>query len=217
MIKRLDVIVLGLLTARPRTGYDIRKWLDQNGKIMGYSAPTSQIYRQMARLVDRNWAYTVADPRSSGPDAKLYLLTEEGRAAFDEWATAPYEPAERPMDPDFQVRMLFTQHLGPAAILKLVRTELRYRTTQHDRRFGFDPFLLRDDAGPAERAWGQEVHLLLNQRGRLLAANHITWLEATEARLALLVESAQHPAATGAPAAAVETAHQPHDSDPPTS
>jgi len=195
MIKRLDVIVLGLLTARPRTGYDIRKWLDKHGKIMGYSAPTSQIYRQMARLVERNWAHTVADPRSSGPDAKLYVLTDEGRAAFDEWATSPYEPAERPMDPDFQVRMLLTQHHGPAAILELVRTELRYREAQHELRFGFDPFLLREDAGPAERAWGQEVHLLLNQRGRLLAANHITWLETTEARLALLVESAQQPTA----------------------
>jgi DNA-binding PadR family transcriptional regulator len=217
VIKRLDVIVLGLLTARPRTGYDIRKWLDEHGKIMGYSAPTSQIYRQMARLVDRNWAYTVADPRSSGPDAKLYVLTDEGRAAFDEWATAPYEPAERPMDPDFQVRMLFTQHLGPAAILELVRTELRYRTAQHERRFAFDSFLLPVDAAPTERAWAQEVHLLLHQRGRLLAANHITWLESAEARLAVLVGSTQHPAVTGAPATAGEATDQPQNSSPPAS
>ena len=194
MIKRLDVIVLGLLTARARTGYDIRKWLDKYGKIMGYTAPTSQIYRQMARLVDRNWAYTVTDPRTSGPDAKLYILTDEGRAAFDEWATSPYEPAERPMDPHFQVRMLFTQHQGPAAMLELIRTELRYRTVQHKLRFSYDPFLLSEDAGPAERAWGQEVDLLLNQRGRLLAATHIAWLETTEARLALLVESTERQA-----------------------
>ena len=189
MIKRLDVIVLGLLTARPRTGYDIRKWLDEHGKIMGYSAPTSQIYRQMARLVDREWAYIVADPRNSGPDAKLYVLTDEGRAAFDEWATSPYEPAVRPMDPDFQVRMTFTQHLGPEALLELVRTELRFRQEQHQHPLPHDPTLLPDDASPEQRGWLQEVQLLSTQRGRYVVSSFITWLEATEARLALLVEN----------------------------
>jgi DNA-binding PadR family transcriptional regulator len=70
MIKRLDVIVLGLLTARPRTGYDVRKWLETYGRVIGYSAPPSQIYRQLTRLEDRGWAESVIDPRSSGPDAK---------------------------------------------------------------------------------------------------------------------------------------------------
>ena len=45
VIKRLDVIVLGLLTARPRTGYDVRKWLDTYGRVMGYTAPA---YRSTA-------------------------------------------------------------------------------------------------------------------------------------------------------------------------
>ena len=200
MIKRLDVIVLGLLKARPRTGYDIRKWLDTYGRIMGYSAPTSQIYRQLTRLAERDWAYTVADPRSSGPDAKLYVLTDLGHEVFEEWATSPYEPAERPMDPDFQVRLRFTQHRGPAAALDLVRTELHYRRAQHERQFPYHPTLLPEEAGPAERAWDREMHLMLNQRGRLLASTLITWLETTEVRLAALVESIEQPAATADPA-----------------
>jgi DNA-binding PadR family transcriptional regulator len=192
LIKRLDVILLGLLTARPRTGYDIRKWLDTYGNYFGYSAPTSQIYRQMARLVERNWAYSVVDPRSSGPDAKLYTITDEGRAAFEDWVSSPYEPAQRPMDPYFQLRLLFSQHRGPAKILELVRTELDFRRAQHEQPVSdFSASLLPEDAGPAERAWAREMYLVQNQRGRFLASTLITWLETTEARLAVLVESAE--------------------------
>ena len=202
MIKRLDVILLGLLKARPRTGYDIRKWLDTYGNYFGYNAPTSQIYRQMARLVDRNWARSVIDPRSSGPDAKLYTITGQGREAFEEWVSSPYEPAQRPMDPYFQVRMLFSQHRGPATILALVRTELEFRRVQHEHQLDdFSATLLPPDAGPAERAWAQEMYLLQNQRGRFMASNLITWLETTEARLAILVEKAERPAAEAAPQA----------------
>jgi DNA-binding PadR family transcriptional regulator len=202
MIKRLDVIVLGLLTARSRTGYDVRKWLDTYGRGVGYTAPASQIYRQLARLEDRGWAESVRDPRTSGPDAKLYTLTDAGRQAFDEWATGPYEPSQRPMDPDFQVRMTFTQHLGPEALLELVRTELRFRQEQHQHPLPHDPTLLPDDATPEQRAWLQEVQLLATQRGRYVVSSFITWLEATEARLTLLVQNRRRGLPTWLPAPA---------------
>ncbi|WP_210480140.1 PadR family transcriptional regulator [Naasia sp. SYSU D00948] len=193
MLQRLDVVVLGLLSVRPRTGYDVRKWLDRYGWSLGYTARTSQIYRHLARLVERGWATSSLDPREAGPDAKLYGITEAGRAAFEEWVDSPYEPAERPMDPDFQVRMTFTRHRGPQVLLELVRTELAYRRAQHDRPVVWDGSLLPLDSGPEEREWSDEVSLLLQQRGRLLAGNLITWLESTEARLALLVRnSAPH-------------------------
>jgi DNA-binding PadR family transcriptional regulator len=188
MIKTLDVILLGLLRARPRTGYDVRKWLDVYGRVLGYSAPSSQIYRQLVRLEDRGWAESVVDPRSTGPDAKLYNLSEAGREAFDAWATAPYVPLPRPLDPDFQLRFQFTQHLGPEALLAVVRTELRFRVDQHRDPLPFDPTLVPEDADDDEIAWSKEVYLLGTQRGRFLVSTLITWLEATEARLSVLVE-----------------------------
>jgi DNA-binding PadR family transcriptional regulator len=189
MIKRLDVIVLGLLTARPRTGYDVRKWLNTYGRVMGYTAPVSQIYRQLARMEERGWAQSVVDPRATGPDAKLYTLTEQGRQAFDEWATGPYEPTTRPMEPDFQVRMMFIQHLGPEAMLQLIRTELQFRREQHLHPLPHDMSLLPEDATPEQRAWLQEVQLLGTQRGRYVVSSFIAWLEAAEARLSLLVQN----------------------------
>ena len=188
-MQRLDIVLLGLLREAPRTGYDIRKWLDRNGWPLGYTAQTSQIYRQLGRLVERGWARSQPDPRRSGPDARLYGLTDAGIEALEAWVDSPYEPAQRPMDPDFQVRMFFSQHRGPEFLLRLVRAELAYRRQQHGRVLDLSP------ADAPSNVWAAEVRLLLHQRGRALAATLIAWLEATEERLALLTTSAASPAA----------------------
>ena len=121
------MILLSLLSTSARTGYDVRKWLDRHGAYVGYSAQTSQIYRQLGKLVDREWAVPVPDPRDSGPDAKLYQITEEGRRKLQEWIDSPYEPPLRPLDPDFQVRLRFAGTQSPEKALELVRTELQFR------------------------------------------------------------------------------------------
>ncbi|MFD3443856.1 PadR family transcriptional regulator [Microbacteriaceae bacterium 4G12] len=205
MLQKLDIVTLGLLRQGPHTGYDVRKWLDRYGWALGYTAQTSQIYRQLGRLVERGWAASTPDPRGSGPDAKLYALAEDGRAAFEAWVDSPYEPVERPMDPDFQVRMYFSRHRGPSTLLELVRTELRFRRAQHDRRVPVDAGLSGVDRGTGastgadsgytgDAAWALEASLLLESRGRLLAATLIAWLESAEDRLAHLVAAFPAPA-----------------------
>ncbi|WP_150309207.1 PadR family transcriptional regulator [Planctomonas psychrotolerans] len=195
MLQRLDIVTLGLLAQHPHTGYDVRKWLDRYGWALGYTARTSQIYRQLGRLLERGWVDSTPDPRRSGPDAKLYALTERGRITFEEWVDSPYEPAERPMDPDFQVRMFFSRSRGPGALLELVRIEQRFRRAQHDRRLSIDHDSVSPGVDSAEVAWNREVNLLLDGRGRLLGANLLAWLEAAEARLELLASGAFSPSA----------------------
>ena len=195
MLSRLDAISVGLLSSRPRTGYDVRKWLDMFGRVFGYSAQTSQIYRQLGRLVERGWARVVPDPRTTGPDAKLYLLTEEGRAQFTEWLLSPYVPSQRPMDPDFQVRLHFSAQLGPEAALNLVREELRFRRAQHELPLPFDESAIPDAANAEMAEWIRDLALMSEQRGRALASTYIDWLEAAERRLAFLVQAGRYQAA----------------------
>jgi DNA-binding PadR family transcriptional regulator len=95
-LARLDVILLGLLSTGDRTGYDVWKWFEGRGSFVGYSAKTSQIYRQLGRLVEWGWANPVHAPRLSGPDAKLYSLTDAGRVRLQEWIDSPYVPPSRP-------------------------------------------------------------------------------------------------------------------------
>jgi DNA-binding PadR family transcriptional regulator len=187
---RLEVILLSLLSTSARTGYDVRKWLDRHGAYVGYSAQTSQIYRQLGKLVDREWAVPIPDPRDSGPDAKLYQITDEGRRKLQEWIDSPYEPPLRPLDPDFQVRLRFAGTHSPEKALELVRTELRFRR-EHRQNHLIVTELAEEDFGPDEdedeRYWREELIRLQSERGLYMVNSLMAWLEATEVRLEALI------------------------------
>jgi DNA-binding PadR family transcriptional regulator len=188
---RLEVILLGLLSTSDRTGYDVRKWLDRRGVYVGYTAQTSQIYRQLGKLVEREWASPIPDPRDSGPDAKLYRITDEGRRMLQEWIDSPYVPPLRPLDPDFQVRLRFAGTQSPEKALELVRIELRFRR-EHGQNHLF-PMDLGDEDFPAdddqeERYWREELHRLQSERGLYMVNSLMTWLEATEVRLEAMIQ-----------------------------
>lgn len=188
---RLEVILLSLLSTNARTGYDVRKWLDRQGVYVGYTAQTSQIYRQLGKLVDREWAVPIPDPRDSGPDAKLYQITEAGREKLQEWVDSPYEPPLRPLDPDFQVRFFFAGPHSPEKALELVRTELRFRREHRQNHLIIMDLAEEDlaaDDDEDQRDWREEIARLQSERGLYMVNSLMAWLEATERRLEALVE-----------------------------
>jgi len=198
-LTRLEVITLGLLATGDRTGYDIRKWFDQYGSFVGYAAQTSQIYRQLRRLVDDGWAVVGEDQRSGGPDAKPYSLTAEGRGRLDDWVASPYVPARRPLDPDLQLRLRFAGGRDPQIALDIVRTELAVRREQERTRIPFDPTALPEGAGDDEASWQWEWFRTTNERGHYMVRALLAWLEATEMRLSATVEARRASAGAGRP------------------
>lgn len=184
-LSNLEIVTLSLLTTADRTGYDIRKWLDQYGYFVGYNAKTSQIYRQLGTIEERSWATSRPDPRSNGPDAKLYSITNAGRAALQAWIDSPYVPAPRPLDPDFQVRLLFGAPT-PEKALELVRSELAFRREQESVRVPSDDTLVRPDASAQERRWAEEWSQIRYERGHYMIRALLAWLEAAEMRLEVI-------------------------------
>jgi DNA-binding PadR family transcriptional regulator len=196
VINRLEVVALSLLRARPRTGYDVAKWLEQSGPFVGYRAQASQVYRGMRRLEEQGFTSSAVEERDAAPDARVYSVTDAGLAALDAWIDSPYLPSTRPLDPDFQVRLRFSAVRGPAKLLELVRIELETRRGTERTARALEPEvidqrvadLLQDDAPAADRAWMLEATTLQEHRGHLMVASLISWLEIAELRLAALVE-----------------------------
>ncbi|MDI2127522.1 PadR family transcriptional regulator, partial [Yinghuangia seranimata] len=167
---QLDFVILGMLTLRRFSGYDLRKWMEGPLKYIGYGVQLPQIYRRLAKLVERGWVEYDVDAREGGPDAKVYRMTEAGREALWEWARSPYEPTPRFVDPDFMVRFIFAGQLDPEFALAVLRTELDYREKTVDPSgvpaWTRDAALAADPGMPGvDMAWASEVHMAGHEYG----------------------------------------------------
>lgn len=183
---RLAVIILSLLRSGGKTGYDVHKWLERHGPFVGYATQPSQIYRELTRMEDAGWVRKETESRQGAPDANVFHAADAGREQLESWVDSPYQPAARPLDTDFQVRLMFSAHRGPAKALELVRTELAYRRANEVFQQGVDEMLTPEDADEATRAWLRELSRLQSDRGHYLVATLIAWLESAEVRLEAL-------------------------------
>ncbi|GAB3617242.1 hypothetical protein GCM10027416_17990 [Okibacterium endophyticum] len=188
-LARLEVIILSLLSAGDRTGYDVYKWLARKGAFVGYTTQPSQIYRQFTRMEKLGWVVSAVEERHGSPDANVFSVTETGIEKLEEWIDSPYVPSPRPLDPDFQVRLMFSARRGPAKTLELVRIELAYRKEHEELRTGVDPDLVPRGADAELREWFGQSMMMLSERGHYMVQTFIAWLESSEVRLQALVEN----------------------------
>lgn len=80
--------VLGLLEKEPRSGYDLSAFADRS---VAYFWPISRtlVYRELARLERLGLVQGAAVAQERLPDKRLYSITDEGRAALDDWLAEP--------------------------------------------------------------------------------------------------------------------------------
>ncbi|MEU6931833.1 PadR family transcriptional regulator [Streptomyces sp. 2RAF24] len=181
----LDSLILGLLSLTRFSGYDLRQWMDGRLRYIGYQVQGPQIYRRLAKLVERGWIEFEVDPRDGGPDAKVYSLTEEGREALWEWARSPYQPSPRLADPDFVLRFLFAGLLDRDIAISVVRTELEYRLNDASPTGTLDEVSadFRPQLPEIDPAWARQLFISAHEYGFSQHASYITWLQLTLARL----------------------------------
>lgn len=80
----LRFALLGLLTEKPMSGYDLAKTIEGSEDIF-WKASTSQIYRELAKLSADNQVDVEIQQQEGRPNKKVYFATEVGRAAFRTW------------------------------------------------------------------------------------------------------------------------------------
>ncbi|MER7787014.1 PadR family transcriptional regulator [Streptomyces sp. NPDC097640] len=181
---KLEHVLLRLLATRPYSGYDLRKWLSAEGQFVSSRLHHSQVYRALARMQESGWVEFRVDPRERRPDAKVYRLTDQGRAALQKWVRSPYEPTSRFADPDFTNRFLITVALDRQAAVRLVTTELRYRREQIARIRHRDRTLLFEDPVPGlDPVRHQAAADLVHGWGTGAVDRWVAWLEDVLRRL----------------------------------
>lgn len=86
--KKLDSVILGLLSHEELTGYEIKKRIDTTMKYF-WSASYGSIYPTLRQLVERGLA---TRREGGGPRGReIYAITESGREHLAEWLSTPAE------------------------------------------------------------------------------------------------------------------------------
>jgi DNA-binding PadR family transcriptional regulator len=105
----LPHVLLGLLDAQPRTGYDLARAIREEVEPL-WRAEISQIYPELARLRREGFVVLrVLGPRR-GPHRNLYRVTAAGRRELRRWLLEP-PPPSRARD-DGLARIAFLDALG---------------------------------------------------------------------------------------------------------
>ncbi|GIM46274.1 transcriptional regulator [Collibacillus ludicampi] len=76
--------ILGLLTYKPMSGYDLKSFFDKSIKYF-WPAQLSQIYRDLGTLEKKEWVTSHIEPQEGRPDRKVYSITEEGKKELLNW------------------------------------------------------------------------------------------------------------------------------------
>ncbi len=174
---KLEYFILGLLQTRPFTGYDLKKFLDTEGRFIRRRTPLSQIYNTLSRMTDAGWLQFKVEPQEGKPDRKVYSLTAAGKTYLMDWLTATHEPSFRFQERTLMGKIAFAYHVDNAIILQHLKTELAYRKKQisqfrnRDRSFQIGP----DSHINPEKV--QAVADLLHDYGAGAIDHYVAWLE----------------------------------------
>lgn len=100
----LRYIILGLLGARPMSGYDIKQAFDR-ALASYWNAGNSQIYTTLKSLNQAGLLEAEVIVQTTRPNRKVYRLTEAGQAELDRWLQE--EVPERFTKDEFLTKLFF--------------------------------------------------------------------------------------------------------------
>jgi PadR family transcriptional regulator AphA len=82
--------LLGILSICPRSGYDIKKFMEQSTSNF-WSESYGQIYPILKQLVETGLATSHTEKQEGKPERYIYTLSEKGLEELRQWLTEPIE------------------------------------------------------------------------------------------------------------------------------
>lgn len=177
--------VLGLLSRRPQSGYDMRKqYMGSAGNF--WSESYGQIYPILKQLEAEGLATFTVDHNEGRPDRKVYQITEAGREALREWLVSPAETFRYRVE--VLLKVMHGIEVGPEMTIEHVQ---RFRK-EHEallQRYGGITEQLKEQYRDAPNL---QYSLLTVSCGEHVSQAFIEWCDEAIARLrALEPESAE--------------------------
>jgi DNA-binding PadR family transcriptional regulator len=173
---RTRYVVLGVLTLRPMSGYDIKKFIE--GSIANFWRESfGQLYPTLRELTEEGFVTRRVEEQEGKPDRYVYRVTPEGRQALQEWLTEPAE-SEVPRS-ELLLKLFFGTEVSTEASLR----HIRRRRDELEANLGVLGAIQEQLQGEKRTAPGLPYWLLTIRQGVLVDEALLTWCDEAEALL----------------------------------
>lgn len=95
----IQYAILGLLSWKPATGYDLKKIFETSSALY-WSGNNNQIYKSLLELQNNDLVSHTVEHPSAGPSKKIYSITEKGLSDLKQWVLS------KPSLPEFRKSIL---------------------------------------------------------------------------------------------------------------
>ncbi|HET9913475.1 MAG TPA: helix-turn-helix transcriptional regulator [Anaerolineales bacterium] len=106
----IEYAILGLLSWRPMTGYDIKKMFAGSAAFY-WSGNNNQIYTTLVRLHENGLVTREVEIQEDSPSRKIYSITPKGQAELKNWLFSEPEPPE--LKNAFLIQLAWADQLSP--------------------------------------------------------------------------------------------------------
>lgn len=134
-------VILGLVSRRPRSGYEIKAAVDNSTRFF-WAASYGQIYPELKRL-SKAGLVEGSDLPTGGRKRTVYAITEIGKAALKDWLQQPPQTYE--MREEGLLKLFFAGALPPDEAAEILRSMRQHRLDVAARLRGLEPKVLADD------------------------------------------------------------------------
>jgi PadR family transcriptional regulator AphA len=168
---RFRYFILGLLVQQQMSGYDIKRFLESLGWLLG-NPSFGSIYPALHALLDDDLVTVEVVARPDKPPRKIYAITEAGERALQDWVANPAEIGSNRKA--FVMQLILLGDLSQAGVIAHLQQRRETVVANHLA-------LEQTIQGMGDRASsGQRLAL---EYGLATADAELTWLDSTLAQM----------------------------------
>lgn len=170
LVNKTQYAILGMLSIRPRSGYDIKKQISRSIGFF-WSENFGHIYPILKRMEKDGLVTKHVEDSGDRPRKNVFTLTEKGKKALKLWLKAPV--SEQPIRNELMMKLFFGAHLDMDEIIAMIESE-KEKSAELIRLFDSIAQAL-----PADRPRDLPYWLMTMNFGKKKAKMTIEWCDET--------------------------------------
>ncbi len=126
--------ILGLLSWKPSTGYELKKIFEESSS-MYWSGNNNQIYKALVQLQEEGYVTNETEHQEGLPSKKIYTITKEGIDELMDWVLSSPEAPE--FKKPFLIQLAWSDILGNRDLFELLtkyENEVKVRIILHQEK-----------------------------------------------------------------------------------